>query len=418
MSSRVAMLLVTTALIGGGIARSIAAEPLAAEVVNIWTGAGERAAKQVLADRFNAAGGKFIDTAVACNTCAVSTTLNRILAGDPPTATQYAITTDPVDLINKGLLADIDDVATAGHWRDVLPRAVLDGITFNGKVYLVPLDSSAPNWMFYNIAVLKKAGIEQAPTNFDAAFFTALDKVKAAGFIPVAIGSNGAQYLWIFEAVMAGLGGKEHWQAVWAKHDAAALNGPLQRSIFDTFRRLGTYTDQGSSGRAWNPTVNLVISGQAGFAIMGDWAKGEFEAAGQTPGKEFGCLLPGKIPMFVMNGDVFGFPTQTKPEAIKAQKLLAKVVFEPDVQIDFTIKKGAIPARNDIDVAKTGRFDECSQKASEAYRNDAGVVGNVKIFLSPDQSGSLADLLAEYFNTPGMSTEEAVGRFASIITNR
>jgi glucose/mannose transport system substrate-binding protein len=417
MSRRMTTAALATAILGLGLAKAVAGEPLTAEVVNIWTGAGERAAKQVLADAFNAAGGKFVDTAVACNTCAVSTTLTRILAGDPPTATQYAITTDPVDLVNKGMLADIEDVATAGHWREVLPKAVIDGISFNGKIYLAPLDSSAPNWIFYNNAVLKKAGVEHPPTNFDATFFTALDKVKAAGFIPVAIGSNGAQYLWIFEAVMVGLGGKEHWQAVWAKHDPAALKSALQRAVFDSFRRLGSYTDSGSSGRAWNPTVNLVISGQAGFAIMGDWAKGEFAAAGQTPDKEYGCVLPGKIPMFVMNGDVLGFPTQTKPEAIKAQKLLAQVAFGPTTQVEFNIKKGAIPARNDIDVAKSGQFDACSLKAVAAYRNDAGVVGNVKLFLSPDQSGSLADLLAEYFNTPGMSTDEAMDRFAGILSN-
>ena len=44
--------------------------------------------------------------------------------------------------------------------------------------------------------------------------------------------------------------------------------------------------------------------------IMGDWAKGEFIAAGQTAGKEFGCtvLRPGG---YVIGGDVFVFPKTT-----------------------------------------------------------------------------------------------------------
>ena len=43
--------------------------------------------------------------------------------------------------------------------------------------------------------------------------------------------------------------------------------------------------------------------------IMGDWAKGEFVAAGQTAGKEYGCtVLSNKGTGYVMGGDVFAFP--------------------------------------------------------------------------------------------------------------
>jgi glucose/mannose transport system substrate-binding protein len=34
----------------------------------------------------------------------------------------------------------------------------------------------------------------------------------------------------------------------------------------------------------------MVIAGRAGMQIMGDWAKGEFTAAGQQPGREYGCM--------------------------------------------------------------------------------------------------------------------------------
>ena len=34
----------------------------------------------------------------------------------------------------------------------------------------------------------------------------------------------------------------------------------------------------------------MVIKGEAGMQLMGDWAKGEFLSAGKVPGKDFVCL--------------------------------------------------------------------------------------------------------------------------------
>ena len=37
----------------------------------------------------------------------------------------------------------------------------------------------------------------------------------------------------------------------------------------------------------------MVITGKAAMQVMGDWAKGEFIAAGLTAGKEYGCVILG-----------------------------------------------------------------------------------------------------------------------------
>jgi glucose/mannose transport system substrate-binding protein len=41
----------------------------------------------------------------------------------------------------------------------------------------------------------------------------------------------------------------------------------------------------GSNVQDWNQATNLVITGQAGGQIMGDWAQGEFQVAGQVAGR-------------------------------------------------------------------------------------------------------------------------------------
>jgi glucose/mannose transport system substrate-binding protein len=45
-----------------------------------------------------------------------------------------------------------------------------------------------------------------------------------------------------------------------------------------------------SNVQDWNQATNLVITGQAGGQIMGDWAQGEFQVAGQVAGKDYTCL--------------------------------------------------------------------------------------------------------------------------------
>jgi len=391
-----------------------AADPLPAELINIWTGAGERQALKVLADNYEAAGGKFINTPAPTGNNVMAMTVNRIVGGNPPTASTFAFSNIFADLLKKGQLQDIDDVAKAEGWDKVLPKEILDGMSFEGKVYLAPLDITSMNRLYYNIPALKKAGVQKPPTELNEEFFAALDKLKASGVIPLALGGNAQQYRWTWDAVMSAVGGKEHWLAVYVKRDSKAMKDETQRKAFETFRRLRNYIDKGSSGRAWQATTNLVASGQAGMQILGDWGKAEFEAAGKKQGVDFGCGLPGGL--FVMTGDVLAFPKQKGGDAEKAQKLLAKVAMSKPVQLDLNLKHGSIPPRTDVAVVGNAGFDECVQIGAGVYSKGVSVVRNSALIISADAMGSIVDLVSEYFNTD-MPTDQALDRYAAILTS-
>jgi len=414
MKTRSLLAAVATIWIAAASVPSHAAEPLSAELINVWTGAGERPLLKVLADNYEAAGGKFVNTPTPTGNNVMAMTVNRIVGGNPPTASQFAFSNIFTDLLNKGQLADIDDVAKAEGWANVLPKEILDGISFNGKVYLAPVDITSMNRLYYNIPVLKKAGIDKPPTELNEEFFAALDKLKASGVIALALGGNAQQYRWTWDAVMSAVGGKEQWLAVYVRRDPKAMKNETQRKAFETFRRLRNYIDKGSSGRAWQPTTNLVISGQAGMQILGDWGKAEFAAAGKKPGVDFGCGLPGGL--FVLTGDVIAFPKQKSADAEKAQKLFAKVAMSPAVQLDLNLKHGSIPPRTDIPVVGNAGFDDCVQAAANIYTKGANVVRNSALIISPDAMGSIVDLLSEYFNSD-MPTDQALDRYASILTS-
>ena len=414
MKTRMLWTALAAIAVAAGSISSFAADPIPVELVNVWTGAGESVALKVLADNYEAAGGKFINTPVPSGNNVMAMTVNRIIGGNPPSASQFAFSRIFDDLLKKGQLADIDDVAQAEGWAKVLPKEILDGISFNGKVYLAPVNLTSMNRLYYNIPVLKKAGVEKAPTELNDEFFAALDKLKASGVIPLALGGNATQYRWTWDAVMSAVGGKDHWQAVYVQRDPKAMKNDTQRKVFETFRRLSNYIDKGSSGRAWQATTNLVISGQAGMQILGDWGKAEFQAAGKKPGVDFGCGLPGGI--FVLTGDVLAFPKQKSAEAEKGQKLLAKVAMTPQVQLDFNSKKGSLPPRTDVRVVGNPAFDECVQIGANTYSQSVNVVRNSALILSPDAMGSIVDLVSEYFNTD-MKTDVALERYAAILTS-
>ena len=81
------------------------------ELLHWWTSGGESAAVKVFAERFDAAGGTWVDTAIANGTSARTAGINRIVGGNPPTASQFNTGKQFDDLVSQGLLNTVDQVA-------------------------------------------------------------------------------------------------------------------------------------------------------------------------------------------------------------------------------------------------------------------------------------------------------------------
>ena len=177
-----------------------------------------------------------------------------------------------------------------------------------GHYYAAPVNIHMPAWFFYSKPVFQKAGIAAEPKTYDE-FIADLGKLKAAGVIPLALGGQPWQEKITFDAVFADVGGPDLYLKVYRDRDQNAVKSDAFKKVLVAFKRLHDYVDPGSPGRNWNDATALVISGKAGVQIMGDWAKGEFSAANQTAGKDFGCF-PGFGPHspYLVAGDVFVFP--------------------------------------------------------------------------------------------------------------
>ncbi len=384
-----------------------------AEVIHWWTSGGESAAVKTFSEAYKAAGGVWVDTAIAVGEQARSVAVNRIVGGNPPTAAQFNTSKQFLDLVEQGMLNNLDDVAARDGWDKFLPPTVLNVVKVKGHYYAAPVDIHMPTWFWYSKAAFKKAGVAAEPKNMDE-LFAALDKLKAAGLVPLAHGGQPWQESIVFTAVLANVGGADLYLKVLRDRDAKAIQGEEFKKVLTTFKRLQSYVDKGAPGRNWNDATALLITGKAGVQIMGDWAKGEFSQAKQVPGKDYGCIAGfGPKSPYIIQGDVFVFPKTSNAEAIKAQKLLAGVMLTPAAQVEFSNRKGSIPVRTDVDASK---MDICAQQGLAIMKDKSRQLGNGEIYLNPDQNGSLSDILTAYWNK-NIPVEKVQKDIASALKN-
>ena len=94
-----------------------------AEVVHWWTSGGESAAVKTLADAYRAAGGVWIDMAVALGEQARAVAINRIVGGNPPTAAQFNTSKQFLDIVEQGMLTPMDGWPSATAGTGSCPRS-------------------------------------------------------------------------------------------------------------------------------------------------------------------------------------------------------------------------------------------------------------------------------------------------------
>ncbi|MBC7939427.1 MAG: carbohydrate ABC transporter substrate-binding protein [Chitinophagaceae bacterium] len=381
-----------------------------AEVVHWWTSKGESAAVQELAKAYTRAGGTWIDAAIAGGENARNTTINRMSGGKPPTVAQFSATSQFQEIVEEGLLNDIDAVAQAQDWDRILPEPLKKFVKFEGKYFAAPLNIHNPSWFWYSKAVLAKAGVVGEPRNMTE-FFAALDKIKASGAIPLALGGQNWQESILFYTVLHTSGGADLYRRFFANTDGSVALSPEFKQVLSDFKRLKAYVDAGSPNRDWNLAAALVITNKAGFQIIGDYVKAEFAGAGKVAGTDYGCF-PGFGPKapYIIDGDVFVFPkSKTRdPAFVQAQRLFATVVTSRETQVAFNLKKGSLPIRTDVDL---GPVDICTQLGMQALKDPSRHLPSPEQIVSPDKNAAIGDAITKFWNT-NQTVEQAARALA------
>ncbi len=342
------------AILAAAAAPSFAAD---VEVLHWWTAGGEAAALNVLKQDLESQGIGWADMPVAggSGVAAMTVLRARVTAGNAPTAVQM-LGFDVQDWAKEGALADLNEVAAKEGWDEVVPAELQRFAKYDGKWIAAPVNVHSTNWVWANKAVLDKHGIA-VPTNWEE-FTAALDKLKAAGVTPLAHGGQPWQDATLFDAIVMSTGGADFYKAAFIDLDEEALGSDTMKKAFDRMSVLRANVDDNFSGRDWNLATAMVINGEAGFQMMGDWAKGEFLRAGKKPGEDFLCFrFPGTQKQVTFNTDQFAMFDQGG-EVSKEQAALASAVLSPAFQSAFNVVKGSVPARTDV---SDEAFDACGK---------------------------------------------------------
>jgi glucose/mannose transport system substrate-binding protein len=385
------------------------------EVLHWWTSGGEAKSVGELKKIMEAKGDTWKDFAVAGGggDAAMTVLKSRVVAGNPPAAAQIK---GPAiqEWASEGVLANLDTVAKAEKWDSLLPKVVADVMKYKGNYVAAPVNVHRVNWMWANSAVLKKAGVTSTPKTWDE-FFAAAEKVKKVGLIPVAHGGQNWQDFTTFEDVVLGVGGAKFYEDTMVKLDQKALTSPTMTKALETFRKIKSYTDPASPGRDWNLATAMVINEKAAFQFMGDWAKGEFTAAGKVPGKDYVCAAaPGPGNAYTFNVDSFAMFKLKDAAAQKSQANLAAAIMGTQFQEIFNLNKGSIPVRLSMDMAK---FDDCAKQSSKdfvATSKSGGLVPSVAhgMAVSPAAEGAIKDAVSQFWNDDKISVADGVKNIA------
>ncbi|MFP7571094.1 ABC transporter substrate-binding protein [Marivita sp. S2033] len=338
------------------------------EVLHWWTSGGEAAALNVLKEDLGAGGIGWEDMPVAGGggTQAMTVLRARVTSGNAPTAVQM-LGFDITDWAKEGALANLNSLAEDEGWNEVVPAAIQDFSVYDGEWVAVPVNVHSTNWLWGDKSILDELGIER-PTNWDE-FVAALQAAKDAGYVALAHGGQPWQDATIFDSVVMATGGIDFYRSAFIDLDEEALGSDTMKEAFDRMAVLRGFVDDNFSGRDWNLASAMVINDEAAFQVMGDWAKGEFLNAGETPNEDFVCFrFPGTEDQVIYNTDQFAMFRQG--DAVSSeQAALATAILSPSFQIAFNKVKGSVPARTDLDASE---LDACGQQAYADFIEAAG----------------------------------------------
>ncbi|WP_183938994.1 ABC transporter substrate-binding protein [Rhizobium paranaense] len=408
-------LLAVALAVTGPVAPALAGDGVSVDVVHFWISKSESAALDVFRKAWVAAGNQWTDMPAANKVAVQRVVSDRIANGYPPAVMQWNANVGSRELPEMGIVQDIDDVAEADHWRDVMPATVLDRISYRGKVYFAPTNIHAENWLWTSRKIFDDAGLS-VPVSWDDVFNVA-EKIKAAGHVPIALGGARWEVSLIFNDIIYHKFGPEGYARLMSG-DTALVQDPRMIEALEMLSRLSDYVEPFATrkSKTWAEATAAVGAGQAGMQFMGDWAKGELVARGYHVDEDFDCVLvPGTSIAYFMVIDAFAFPLTNRDGTADAQRAFARMILDRDNQVAFSRIKGSLPVRTDVDPAG---LDRCGRLGLEMIRAKKGEVSAQSQAMPSQMSEGWIGVVGDFFNDKNMSPAEAQKRLYELLMQR
>ena len=364
-AAAVALLALAVSACGSPTPTSATKDTNQLEIMSWWTSGSEAPALNTLLTAFRQAnpGVEPVNAAVAggAGSQAIVTLAKRLRNGNPPDVWQTFAGESVQGYADRGVVRDVSSALTADA-RAAMQPTILRSLMKGGKPYGIPTGAHRSNVLWYNVALLKKAGV-QPPTSGDslATLQDDLRKVKASGAAPLCLGGKDPfTTVELFENVLLSTIGTNGWQQM--TNDKLDWRGANVRRALRSFGDILTYADPEASALTWDAATKKLASGQCAFESMNDSAYGELLADGAQQDRDFGAAaFPGTANSFLAVVDVFVAATKAK----NAKNALAflRSIDDPATQVAFHKAKGSVPVLRNVDISSLPSYQQGASKS-------------------------------------------------------
>jgi raffinose/stachyose/melibiose transport system substrate-binding protein len=180
-----------------------------------------------------------------------------------------------LDFVPKGYVAEWDDILSQEQhkeWSGGFIEGAFDDFVINGKIYGAPIQVQSTHVVYYNQELFNQAGITEFPQEWDG-FIDAIEKLKAAGLIPIASGNkpNWPFGSTVFSTLADRVTGTEWFLNL--KEGKAKFTDP---EFVDALTKTKQLADMGAFNKDMNSLdpdqgLALYLNKQAAMYISGAW---------------------------------------------------------------------------------------------------------------------------------------------------
>lgn len=309
---------------------------------------------------------EFVNGAVAggAGSDAKNVLASRLQTNDPPATFQAHAGAELTDYIVQGQIEGLSAMYEEKGWNELFPEGLLERLQQDGEIYSVPSNIHRANVVWANPAVLEEAGLDPEAT-YDSLddWIAALEKVDAAGKIPLSVATDWTQVHLLETVLLADLGA-EAYNGLW--DGSTDWAGAEVTAALEDYATLMELTNSDRQSLDWPDATQLVIDGEAAFNVMGDWAEAAFATQDKTLGTDYLAFpVPGTDGVFDFLADSFTMPVNgPNPDGTEAW---LDTVASAEGQEAFNKAKGSIPANLEAD---TSDFGDYQKQAIESWEND------------------------------------------------
>jgi raffinose/stachyose/melibiose transport system substrate-binding protein len=252
------------------------AAPVEKKAITLWhvqTGAGAEVIQKEV-DRYMAAHPEVTVEVVPMQSDGYSMKLTVAMGGGTPPCVFSTWGGGPLyEYVKAGQILDLTEWMNKDNYKDRFLDAGVASITFDGKIWAVPVEHSALAVVFYNKVIFAENGLTP-PTTYTE-LLEVIDKLKSVGIAPFALGGKSQWPELFFNTLLVDrIGGPDVFRKA-ATRTGGSFEDPAfikAGQIIQELVNAGAFAE-GFNGLDYGTGQSrmLMYSGDAAMEVMGSW---------------------------------------------------------------------------------------------------------------------------------------------------